>query len=107
MGSLKHRVYIILFLIKAAHSEKLKVLKTADHKVLSEEYFISLKHTSDKPFPCNYPHKELLGSVLLKKSEKSLKLFSTLEPLQCQQYTLYRTLKISPQRSLIQLGSEE
>lgn len=74
--------------------------------MLSEEYFISLKHISDKPSPCNYLHKELLDSVLLKKSEKSLKLFSALKPLQCQQYTLYKTLKISPQRSIIQLGSE-
>lgn len=65
MGSFKHWVYIILFLIKASHSEKLKVPKNADHKVLSEEYFISLKHTSDKPSPCNYLHKELLDSVLL------------------------------------------
>lgn len=66
--------YIILFLNKASHSEKLKVPKTEDYKVLFEEYFISLKHTSDKPSPRNYPHKELLDSVLLKKSEKLLKI---------------------------------
>lgn len=43
MGALKHWVYIILFLIKASNLEKLKVPKTADNKVLSEEYFISKK----------------------------------------------------------------
>lgn len=70
MGTVKHWVYIILFLIKTTHLEKLKVPKTADNKVLSEEYFISLKHSSDKPAPCNYPHKELLDSVLVKKNQK-------------------------------------
>lgn len=81
--------------------------KTADNKVLSEEYFISLKHSSDKPAPCNYPHKELLDSVLVKKSEKSLKLFSVLKPLQCQQYTLNKNLQMFPRRSIIQFVSEE
>lgn len=81
--------------------------KTVDNKVLSEEYFISLKHNSDNPVPCNYPHKELLDSGLVKKSEKSLKLFSVLKPLQCQQYTLNKTLQMSPRRSVIQFVSEE
>lgn len=63
-GAVKCFHYI--FLIKAFHLEKLKVPKAID-KVLSKEYFISLKNSSDKPLYvfalCNYPHKELLDSV--------------------------------------------
>jgi len=75
MGAVKHWVNIILFLIKASHLENLKEPKPADNKVLSEEYFISLKHSSDKPAPCNYPHKDLLDSVLVKKIREIFKAF--------------------------------
>lgn len=61
-GAVKCLLYILLFLIKAFHLEKLKVPETVD-KMLSKEYFISLKYSSDKPALCNYPHKELLDSV--------------------------------------------
>lgn len=50
MEAVKQWVYIILFLIKKYHLEKTKVPQTADNKVLSEEYFISPKHSQTNLF---------------------------------------------------------